>query len=284
MKVLILGGTGRIGSEVSRALLERGAEVTTLCRSASSAANAEELGARPLKGDIVTPEQWTHELSSFDAVIHAAASFGVEMGAVDDRLVTHLIRRLSECEGTRRLVYTGGAWLFGNCTSLTGEAASYAPPAEWRWMAKNADIVAHSVGVEGLVVHPANVVDERMGFPSILLMEAQTSLEVRVPAPFSATWPLVGRRDLGELYALVLERGLSGEEYIGASEASVPLNRIAEAVARYVGRVGPAVHRPLSYWVEKYGSWASGYGLSQNLSAEKAKQLLGWEPQFKFST
>lgn len=41
LKVLVLGSTGRIGSEVSRLLIERGGEVTVLCRSASS---AEELG------------------------------------------------------------------------------------------------------------------------------------------------------------------------------------------------------------------------------------------------
>lgn len=284
LKVLVLGGTGQIGGQVSRVLHERGGEVTVLCRSSASAAKAEKLGVNTLLGDIATPERWAHALCSFDAVIHAAATFECDMSVIDSRLLSSLIERLGGCKRKKRLIYTGGGWLFGNCSRPTGETAPYSPPAHWQWMARNSRTVVSSTDVEGLVIHPANVIDEGVGVPAILLAEARAASEVRVPAPLSATWPLVGRHDLGELYALALEKGKPGEAYIGASESAVALKRIAQAVAKLIGSSSPIVWRPMGYWMEKYGNWTSGYGLTQNLSAEKAKQCLGWKPFFESTT
>ena len=44
MKVLVIGGTGTVGSQVARELLTRGAEVSVLTRS------AEHAGKLPLQG------------------------------------------------------------------------------------------------------------------------------------------------------------------------------------------------------------------------------------------
>lgn len=281
MRALVLGGTGRIGSEVSGALLRRGAEVTILCRSASSRARAEQLGARSLRGDIASPEAWSPTLAGFDAVVHVAASFDADMARVDRRLIRCLIENLAGRERPRRLLYTGGVWLYGDCPDGGDENTPYDPPPGWGWAAEHAGTVARARGVEGLVLHPANVVDEQVGVPPLLLEAAREAGEVRLPGPVSATWPLVGLRDLGELYALVLEEGSAGQAYIGASEPGVSLDRLGARVARLLNLTGTPVTESASAWVSRYGSWASGYGLSQRVSSARA-ETLGWEPRFRF--
>ena len=55
MKVLVLGGTGPVGSQVVRELLARGVEVSVLTRSAEKARNLPG-GARAVTGDLLEPK------------------------------------------------------------------------------------------------------------------------------------------------------------------------------------------------------------------------------------
>ena len=55
MKVLVIGGTGTVGSQVARELLARGAEVSVLTRSAENAGKLPA-GARAVTGDLLDPK------------------------------------------------------------------------------------------------------------------------------------------------------------------------------------------------------------------------------------
>jgi uncharacterized protein YbjT (DUF2867 family) len=55
MKVLVIGGTGAIGSQVARELLARGVEVSVLTRSAEKAGKLSG-GARGVLGDLLDPK------------------------------------------------------------------------------------------------------------------------------------------------------------------------------------------------------------------------------------
>jgi uncharacterized protein YbjT (DUF2867 family) len=55
MKVLVIGGTGTVGSQVARELLARGAEVSVLTRSAEKAAKVPQ-GIRGVMGDLLDPK------------------------------------------------------------------------------------------------------------------------------------------------------------------------------------------------------------------------------------
>ena len=55
MKVLVIGGTGMVGSQVARELLARGVEVSVLTRSAEKAGKLPG-GARAVTGDLLDPK------------------------------------------------------------------------------------------------------------------------------------------------------------------------------------------------------------------------------------
>ena len=85
MRVLVLGGTGSIGSAVVAALLRHGHHVTALARSDAAARRLAAVGAEALPGDIRAPAPWLPEADRADAVVHAATDFGADMAALDRR-------------------------------------------------------------------------------------------------------------------------------------------------------------------------------------------------------
>jgi NAD(P)-dependent dehydrogenase (short-subunit alcohol dehydrogenase family) len=113
LRVLVLGGTGPIGSAVVRELVGRGHQLFALARSAASAARLDQIGVTAIAGDIGSPEAWVATLRPLDAVIHMACDFNTDMGAVDRRLLDALLPALAANKQRPRFLYTGGCWLFG---------------------------------------------------------------------------------------------------------------------------------------------------------------------------
>src|SRR5438477_5058428 len=67
MKVLVLGGTGTVGSQVARELVARKADVSILTRSADKASRLPQ-GARGVVGDLLDPDAVRTAFRGMDAV------------------------------------------------------------------------------------------------------------------------------------------------------------------------------------------------------------------------
>ncbi len=70
--VLVTGGSGFIGFNLVRTLVERGLEVTVLVRSTSAVERLNELGVRLVEGDVLDPESLTAAVAGKDVVFHVA--------------------------------------------------------------------------------------------------------------------------------------------------------------------------------------------------------------------
>ncbi len=75
MKALVTGGTGFIGSNIVRALLEEGITVRVLIRRSSNTLNLEDIEIEKAWGDIRDPEALRAAVSGCDTVFHAAAMY-----------------------------------------------------------------------------------------------------------------------------------------------------------------------------------------------------------------
>jgi nucleoside-diphosphate-sugar epimerase len=90
----------------------------------------------------------------------------------------------------------------------------------------------------------------------------------------------VHSHDLANLYALVLQSGVTRDSYIGSAIDGLAVGRIVQAFAR---RFGALDRKPLVVSADEIaaelGDWARGFALDQQLSGAKARRTLGWEPQ-----
>ena len=280
MHILVLGGTGSIGSAVVRELIGRGHEVHGLARSEASALRLAGLGASPLPGDIASPQAWTGRLPQLDAVVHAACDFDSDMGAIDRRLLDALLPALGAQPNKPRFVYTGGCWLFGATgDDIATEANALDPLPAFAWMVPHLERVLAAPEVDGIVIHPAMVYTADGGVFDRFARDAVERNAVRVVGSEAIRWPLVHSDDLATLYALALERAPARSTWIGAANDGVTVGRIARAFAR---RFGTRDQDPQIISVDtaaaEWGEWARGYARDQRLSGEKTRRELGWRP------
>lgn len=73
--VLVVGGTGMLGSQVVAALLSRGKPVRALVRPGSDAARLEATGATIARGDMMDLDSLIRAMDGADSVITTAAGY-----------------------------------------------------------------------------------------------------------------------------------------------------------------------------------------------------------------
>lgn len=273
MRVLLLGGTGSIGSAVLRELVGRRHEVLALARSETAAAKIRDGGATAVAGDIETPKTWISSLPGVDAVIHMACDFQSDMAAVDRRLLDALLPYLAVQRRRARLIYTGGCWLFGATGDrVATESSPFAPLPAFAWMVANLQRVLANPGADGIVIHPAMVTGGDGGVLRRFAGDAAAGRPVRVVGSEDVRWPLVHRDDLAALYALALEHAPARSSWLGAAVEGLAVGRIARTFSPDLEIVPPDTI------AAELGEWARGYGCDQQMSGAKARRDLGWEP------
>lgn len=280
MRVLVLGGTGSIGSAVLTEFLAAGHDVLALARSENSAALMEARGAKILRGDIRNPAGWVRSMPDIDAVIHAATDFSDEMDAVDRRLLDALLPALAAMPRRVCLIYTGGCWLYGQTGArIATETTPFDPLPAFAWSVPTIERVLAAPEVDALIIHPAMVYTHDGGVLSSFVEDARAGGPITVVGGEHVHWPLVHAYDLAMLYRLALERGAAGASYNGAAIAGLPVGFIVRAIARRFGLAAPDLRIVSADAIAaEKGEWARGYGLDQQMSGDKAIRELGWQP------
>src|SRR5580700_6768533 len=107
--VLVVGGTGTLGSQVVDRLIARGRPVRALVRPESQTAHLVEAGVELATGDMLAPESLRRALEGVDAVVTTAAGYTrhtpgdtIETDRTGNR---NLIDAAAEA-GVRRFVFT----------------------------------------------------------------------------------------------------------------------------------------------------------------------------------
>ena len=278
MKVFLLGATGTIGAPLLTELVGEGYRVTALARSEASAEAVTRAGAEVVRGDLRAPELWAGAIREADAVVHAAATFTEDMGEVDRLLVG---AAAAGAPRRQRFVYTGGCWQYGPTGDhVATEETALDPIPAFAWMIENARRLAAADTFDLLGVHPAMVYVRDGGTFTRMTNEAREAGRVTVWGNAETRWPLVHGRDLARAYRLVLDHGRPGRDYNVAAEEGVPVGRIAAAIGARLGITAPPHVRPAPEVVAAEGDWALGPMLDQQMSADRIRRELGWEPEF----
>lgn len=108
MSLLITGGGGFLGKNIVRALLDRGAEVRVLGRSAYP--ELEAWGVPCVRGDVADPEAVDRAVAGVESVFHVASRVGYwgDLSAYRTTNVegTRLLLERARAAGVKRFVYT----------------------------------------------------------------------------------------------------------------------------------------------------------------------------------
>lgn len=280
MKVMILGGSGSIGSGVVPEFLRSGHEVLAVSRSEAADRHLQAMGAETIRGSLTETANWAPRLAETGAVVQLAASFGGQMAAEDshamDVVMAHAARRYMPL----RLLYTGGGWLYGATGDrIAGDHAPQRPIAAFDWMRVNARRLMQAPGLSVAVLHPASVYHEDGGVFSRFLDSARSGRPIEYWGKPDTRWPLIHRDDLAVAYRMLLERPELTGHFNAAAETGVPVREIAAEAARRHGHDGSYIVRTLKHVLFKYGAWAEGPTLDLQMAADRLRGL-GWQPRF----
>ena len=279
MRTFILGATGTIGAPLTDELLRHGHELVALARSDAAERDLTAKGAAVVHGDLRNPHEWAHILREVDAVIHVAATFTEDMGAVDSGLLDALLAEVERAPRPIRFVYTGGCWLYGATGErLADESSPFDPIPAFAWMVENGRRVLAAPNLDAMIVHPAMVYDRDGGVLRRFIASARDKGHIEIWGSAETRWPVVHRRDLAAAYRLVLEGGGPGASYCVAAERGVRVGDIAGVLAQRFGLADDPVVRGTAEVVAEQGAWAVGPTLDQQMIGARIVQELGWSP------
>jgi dihydroflavonol-4-reductase len=125
----VTGGTGFLGRAIVRRLVAEGRHVTAAGRSEGSRRSLEEMGARPVPGDVLDPQILSSGMKGCDVVYHAA---GVNAFCLPDPSVLFRVNvtgsrnvvLAAASAGIRRVVYTSSAATLGEKAGTVGTERS----------------------------------------------------------------------------------------------------------------------------------------------------------------
>lgn len=125
MKALVTGGSGFIGSNVSKMLLSKGVDVVVFDNlSSGNYDNIRDLNVTFIKGDILDRDAISNACEGVDVVFHLAASVGRQRSIDHPQLDSeiNLIGTINVLEGMRKhgvkkIVYSSSAAIFGELLS-----------------------------------------------------------------------------------------------------------------------------------------------------------------------
>lgn len=250
MRVLVTGGTGFVGSQLVRALVERGDAVRVLRRVRSSLATLEDLPVEHRVGDILDADAVQAAVDGCDWVFHVAAVSAYWRASRQEvyRVNVEGTRNVLEAclrAGTERVVYTSSIAAIGIPTEGTigteetpfdAVSATFAY-ADSKHRAEGLVQQAVSQGLRAVIVNPAIVVgagDQYLISGSVGLQVARGRLIALPPGGICVAD--VDAVVQGHIAAA--ERGRVGERYILGGE-NLSFREIARVAASLSGRSVP---------------------------------------------
>lgn len=282
MRVFLTGGTGYIGSAVLESLLRGGHRVTALVRDPEKAARLNARGVTTVAGELGTPHTFDKVLAETDAAIHTAFESSPRGIEKDREAIETLLRALEPAAastGARpAFIYTSGVWVLGNTTKPADEDTPLDPVDHVNWRPAHEQLVldAGANGIRTIVVRPGIVYGGARGIVSDILKDALNGM-MRVIGSGKNRWPTVYARDLGDLYARLLESPDASGVYHANDETDERVNDIVEAIAEHLTQRPDIRHMPLPEARRKLGTYADALALDQRVRSPRAKAL-GWAP------
>jgi dihydroflavonol-4-reductase len=257
MAILVTGGTGFLGSHITRKLVQRGERVRILLRKTSRTSNINGIDAEMAYGDVLDIDSIKEALKGCETLYHVAgfvSSKKADYKKMEDINVRGTVNVLSAAlkAGVKRAVYTSSVAAIG--VDPDGGIANEDTPFTLEHMGiqyvntkYRAEIEASKFYERGLplvIVNPSMVI----GSGDIYLSSAGFILwfcRRKFPGYIEGGGNFVDVEDVAEGHILAAEKGKIGERYILGNK-NLSLKELFGLLEKITGIPSPKVKIPYS--------------------------------------
>lgn len=291
MKVFVTGATGFVGQAVVRELRRREHEVVGLVRDATKGQALEQLGVRPVVGDMLQPATYEGVVPAVDAAIQAA-QYGIQGRFTrkkfrqieqTDVLMTRTLARACLAHG-KKLLYTSGVFNYGDHADawITEQTPLHPSPLGEAHTKVVQELLAlyREQHLRVVILSPGFVYGQGGLFKQSFYDTLQKG-RLRIFGAGQNYWSVVHVDDLAAAYALAVESDAYGQTYNIADDQ--PL-RLSDLVNTFTDTMGKQRVGSMAPWLLKLiigGPLVESLVTSFRVSNEKAKRELGWQPRYR---
>lgn len=287
MKIFLTGATGYVGSVLAEKLLEKGHEIIGLTRNEATVEKLKERGITPLLGDLSDLASLKRGAAQADGVIHTAfghdfANFP-QMVQNDIDAVNAIVEVLA---GTDKPLIATSAPAFLGDTGNTIADENY-PIDESSYFAVRARserniLEASEKSVRSVALRLPFYVYGRAGstFVPFLIGQAKANGAAYYVNEGTEKTSAAHVDDVANAYALALENENAKGLYHVVAE-NVSNKAIAEAIGKNLSVAAEGISPAEAS--EKFGAMTGFFTINNQITADKAKRELGWQPQAELS-
>jgi len=296
MRVVVIGGTGHIGTYLTPRLVEAGHEVLCVCRGTKAPYRKHEAWASVKK---VLLDRETEEGTS---------SFGEKIASLDPQIVIDLTcyhlesaAQLAQALTGRieHLLHCGTIWVHGHSTVVpTTEDASRSPFGDYG--IRKAEIERYLLGLSRskempiTILHPGhlvgtgwNPINPQANFNPEIFAALADARPIALPNIGMETVHHVHADDVAHAFLLAMARrnSAAGEAFHIVSSAAITLRGFAQLMAHWFGNEARMEFLPWPEWKQTVSERDAQHtwdhiAHSPNCSIAKAQQLLDYQPRY----
>ncbi|MBV8886792.1 MAG: NAD-dependent epimerase/dehydratase family protein [Chroococcidiopsidaceae cyanobacterium CP_BM_RX_35] len=250
-QAFVTGGTGFVGANLVRVLLQEGYVVRALVRPSSRLDNLESLEVEIVKGDLNAPDLW-QQMAGCQFLFHAAAHYSLwqadrELLYRHNVLGTRQVLAAARQAGIERTVYTSSVAAIGVAAAGVVVDETHQSRLEElvghykksKFMAEQEALQAAAAGQDVVIVNPTtpigawDIKPTPTGGDIILRF-----LRRQMPFYMDTGLNFIDVRDVAYGHLLALERGQSGERYI-LGHQNLSLKSLLKQLAQLTGLKAP---------------------------------------------
>ena len=289
MRVVIIGGTGHIGSYLVPRLFEAGFDTVSISRGARTPYVAS--GAWEKVESVILDRN----AAGFDtAVAELGADAVIDLTCYTPESATSLVEALRGAK--TRLLHCGTIWVHGMSVEVpTAEDQPRRPISDYG--ARKARIEKYLLNqrdVPAAVIHPGHLVGEgwvplnpAANFNPKVFADLADGLEITLPNFGRETLHHVHAADVAQCFVQALTRwdAAEGLSFHAVSRGALTMTGYAEGVAAWYGRTARIRFLPWEEWrrtvpVKEAAVTWDHISRSPHCSISRAKDRLGYEPRY----
>lgn len=263
MRVFVTGGTGFIGANLVRLLLQEGYAVRVLVRPSSRLDNLEGLDVELVSGDLGDPQLWL-KMRGCQYLFHVAAHYSLwqaerELLIRHNVLGTRNVLQAARQAGIERTVYTSSVAAIGVAAGKIADETYQSPYQQLvghykksKFLAEQEAMQAARAGQDIVVVNPTTPIGPWDIKPTPTGDTILRFLRRQMPAYVDTGLNFIDVRDVAKGHLLALQKGKSGERYILGNQ-NLTFKQLLDELAKITGLAAPRWMVPA--WLPLGAAW-----------------------------